>query len=139
MGVPFNALLGFAGDTNTWARCNNDQTWIAVWNLMGFLIRCSQDEKVWDSLFRGSLFDLMPLSRRLSFPVPDFRAICATGDAMLGRFAATNWPTKQYVVVDSGGFLADMNPKSRRIIIGDVEQLASTSIIAMWGKERRFC
>ena len=133
----FNSLLGFADGTNTWVRCEGDQTWIDVWNLMKFLLRCSQGDIIWNALFNGSLLDLMPLPRRLSFPAPDFQIIWATGDALLGRYAAINWSTDEYIVDDSEGFLADINPKSRRIIISDVEKLASTSIIAMRGEREK--
>ena len=85
-------------------------------------------------MFGGSLLDLIPLSKRLSFALPEFQVIWATGDAALGRFAATNWPSKHYIVEDSEEFLADINFRSRMVIVSDVEQLASTRIIVMWGE-----
>ena len=37
MGSPPNALLGCADETNTWIRWENDQIWLAVWDLARFL------------------------------------------------------------------------------------------------------
>ena len=134
MTAPFNALIGYAGGTGAWVRCGNDQMWIAVWNLMRFLLKCSQDHTTWDALFEGTLLDLIPVSKRLSFPVPVCQTMWATGDAALGRFAAINWTTKEFIVEDSVEYLDDVNPNGRRVIISDVEQLAATSIMVTWGE-----
>ena len=108
MDAPFNALLVCADETNTRIRCENDQIWIAVWNMMKFARWCARDTVMWNKLFVGSMLDLLPLPRRLSFPEPDVQILWATGDSGLGRFAATNWTTMEYVVEDAMEFLNEI-------------------------------
>ena len=52
----------------------------------------------------------------------------------MGRFSAANWTAKEFIVEDSMEYLEDVNPKNRRAIISDAEQLADTIIIATWGE-----
>ena len=96
MSLPLNTLMGFSDGPNKWIRRENGRTRISVWALLRFLIRCSRDYIIWDSLFDGSYLDLVPLPTRLSLPLPDFQVIWAAGDAVMGRSAATNWSTNQY-------------------------------------------
>ena len=133
MTAPFNALLGFADGTGTWVRCENDQLRVAVWNLVKFLIKCSQDHATWDVLFGGSLLDAIPISKRLSFPTPECSVMWATGDVVFGRFSAKNWTRREFIVDDSGDYLDDVNPKGKRVLTGDVEKLEATSIMVTWG------
>lgn len=100
---------------------------------MRFLTKCSQDSAAWDQLFGGSMLDLIPLSKRSSYPFPEFKVMWATGDAVLGRFDAANCATTGFIVEDSVDYLDEVNPKKRRAIISDVEQLAATRIVAAWG------
>ena len=79
--------------------------------------------------------DLLPFPRRLSFPEPGAQILWAKGDAVLGRFDATSWATKEYVVEDAMGFPNEINPDHRQLVICDSEQLAATSIITLWGGE----
>ena len=88
----------------------------------------------WRRLFDASLVDSIHLSKRLNFPVPECKVMWATGDAVLGRFSATNGATQEYIVEDIMGYLDDINLKRRRAIISDVHQLTATSIIATWGE-----
>ena len=44
---PFNALLGYVGEANTWIRCGNDHVWIDVWKLVRFSRRFSEDGSIW--------------------------------------------------------------------------------------------
>ena len=132
--APFNALIGYADGAGTWVRCEDDQMWISLWNLVKFLIKCSQGHATWDVLFGGSLLDLIPISKRLSSPIPECKVMWETGDSAMGRFAAINWATKEFIVEDSVDYLDDVNPKKRRVIISDAEQLAATSIVLTWGE-----
>ena len=134
MTAPFNALIGYVDGTGTLVRCGNDQMWIDVWNLTKFLTKCSQDHATWDVMFDGSLLDLVPISKRSSSPIPECKAMWATGDAVLGSFAAINWAAKEFIVGDSVDYLDDVNPKKRRAIISKVERLAATSIVLTWGE-----
>ena len=68
---------------------------------MKFLRGCADGAAVWGKLFDGSLLDLIPSPKRLSFPDPNVRILWATGDAALRRFAAIDWATKEYVVEDA--------------------------------------
>ena len=134
MASPFSALLGYADETNTWVRFCNDQVLIAVWNLANFLRACSEDEAVWHTLFDGSLLDLISAHKRLSFQEPDSNVVWPTGDSVLGRFDAINWTDRTYVVENTMDFLLDLNPVRREIVISDVEQMAATCIVAVWGE-----
>ena len=81
MVAPYNALLGYVDETNTWILCENDQSWIAVRNLSRFPMRCSEDGLVWNALFfrfgtrfnYGSYEDYLP---RTSLPCDLDRGRC---------------------------------------------------------------
>ena len=68
---------------------------------MKFLRWRTSDTVLRDKLFGGSLVDLLPLPGRLIFPGPDVQILWVTGYAVLGKFGAINWNTKEYVVEDA--------------------------------------
>ena len=71
---------------------------------MNFLRGCAHDTAMWGKMYGGSLLDLIPFPRRLSFSEPDVQILWAAGDAALVRFSAIGWATKEYVVADAMEF-----------------------------------
>ena len=137
MAAPCNDLLGYADETNAWVRCGNDQVLIDVWNVEKFSAGCSRDATTWGALFGGSLLDLISPPTRLSFPIPEYKAVWETGDSALGGFSALKWETQKYIVYDLMDVLGEIDPKQRTIAISVVEQLESTIIITIWGESSK--
>ena len=130
---PINALLIYSDSAGTWIRSDNDQVWIALWNLVRILRSISGKGEMWKSLFMGSLSDVISMEKRLCCNNPPVTATWATGDAVLTRFASINWSRREYVVAESGEFFNEVHHAQRHIVISDSEQLSATCAIAVWG------
>ena len=91
---PINGLLSYADSTSTWIRCDNNQVWLAFWNLFLCLRSFCADTPLWESLFQGRLGNLIPLPKRIVRLGETGQVIWATGDATLTHIAAVNWETK---------------------------------------------
>ena len=137
MASPISALLGYAADTNTWVICDNDQVWIAVWNLGWFLRRFSEDDDVWHTLFNGSLLDLISAPKEVEFPGTRVPGDMDAFEAVSRRLDAINWDTRPYVVGDTMDFLQELNPSHREIATIDAKQLAATCVITVRGVNPR--
>ena len=132
---PINAMLAYADSTETWIRCDNDQVWLAFWNLIAHVRKLSTNPETWNALFEGKLERVISIPKRIGHPRGKSAVIWTTGDAVLDKFAAINWERSEFMLENADEFLDEIIDAHRRKLICDTEQLAATSIVVAWSCE----
>ena len=105
---PANAMLAYADSTETWIRCDNDQVWMAFWNLVSHVREIGSSTETWNSLFGGKLEGAISIPKRIGRPRGTSAVIWATGDAVLEKFAAINWERSEFILEEADGFLGEI-------------------------------
>ena len=134
MASPVNGLMSFSDSTDTWIRCGNDQVWPAFWNLIASARAMSEVEEARGNLSRWDLEKIISAPKQVGQKKGKGKTVWATGDAVLDKIGSNNWETKEYIWGETEGFLSEITPPHRRVVISDPEQLESASIILTWGK-----
>ena len=82
---PVNALMACADNTNTWIRCDNDQIWLAFWNLISLVGKMGNDADTWGKIFHGELDQVISVAKRIGQPRGSGAVTWATGDAVIEK------------------------------------------------------